>query len=221
MSHLNETPYELSDLSKMENQIFCCGAAVPVYTPENNKPFNDQNRELHRQLLESFLDFANRRRHALDAHRVTETAEETVKRIITSLMAAEPEEPYKQVVPNFTLENLTNNPLDPGKTLYCIHLTSRKDYGPVRTHRYFMCPDLSSPTVLWEDWTELTLVHWYAQGYPYKMTVEQLDVKCGGEDEMFYRVELMPNLRMRACIPVPVANLNEGNSIGSDNRVKS
>lgn len=42
----------------------------------------------------------------------------------------------------------------------------------------------------------MTLIHWFAEGYPFRMTSEKWDVKCE-EDGKFFRMTLRPNLNLR------------------------
>lgn len=100
------------------------------------------------------------------------------------------------LTPVLTYEALKNNPLSP-QTPYVIHLTSRHDFGPVYSHRYFVCPDDLS-----KDWTEVSLVQWFAQGEPFKMKAEKWDLKCT-QDCRFFRMTLRPNLWLRGCYAGP------------------
>ena len=161
--------------------IFCCSAAIPVKTSIDNKPYNDSNRELHDAVFRSFLDFAIRRQRAGD-----------LLKLITPIQGnhSQPAPSTPMVVPPFTIEALKDNPLTP-LTPYCIHVTSRHDFGPVYSHRYFACPEN-----LEDDWREISLVQWFAEGSPFKMKAEQWDVKCIG-DSKFFRLSLRPNLEMR------------------------
>jgi hypothetical protein len=59
------------------------------------------------------------------------------------------------MAPAFEPQSLKNNPLT-SDTPYVMHLTSRHDFGPVYSHRYFVCPE-----DLEEDWIELTLMYVY------------------------------------------------------------
>jgi hypothetical protein len=187
-------------MSAADDQIFCCSAATPISTPEDQKPHNDPNRELHQALLRSFLDFANRRRLA------SETPAAQLLALLQNALQPEPAKSYIQPIPLFTPENLAGNPLT-ADTPYCMHLTSRHDFGPVYSHRYFKCP-----TDLEDDWTELTLVHWFAQGYRFKLQTEKMDLKCK-KDNTFFRITLRPNLDMRGCIPVAVGGGQQGSSL--------
>lgn len=100
--------------------------------------------------------------------------------------------------PVLTYESLLNNPLS-DNTPYVIHLTSRHDFGPVYSHRYFVCPDDLS-----DDWIECSLAHWFAQGEPFKMKAEKWDLKCH-EHSRFFRMTLRPNLWLRGRYsPSPV-----------------
>lgn len=92
--------------------------------------------------------------------------------------------------PVFNAEELSNNPLTE-QTPYVIHLTSRLDYGPVYSHRYFVCP-----TSLQDDWVEISQLQWWAKGEPFKFKAEKWDLKCQ-IDSKFFRMTLRPNLSMR------------------------
>lgn len=113
---------------------------------------------------------------------------------LASALAPAQQEPPP--APVFTYEALKNNPLGP-KIPYVIHLTSRHDFGPVYSHRYFVCPDDLS-----HDWIEVSLVQWFAQGEPFKMKAEKWDLKCT-KDCRFFRLTLRPNLWLRGCYTVP------------------
>jgi len=93
--------------------------------------------------------------------------------------------------PNYPTNELLYNPLTE-TTEYIMHLTSRHDYGPVYSHRYFICP-----LNLEDDWIELTLLQWFARGQPFNMKAEKWDIKCE-DDSRFFRLTLRPNLDMRS-----------------------
>ncbi|KAE8450944.1 hypothetical protein EG329_005384 [Mollisiaceae sp. DMI_Dod_QoI] len=114
--------------------------------------------------------------------------------LATALAPARPQTPPAPVL---TYEALKNNPLSP-QIPYVIHLTSRHDFGPVYSHRYFVCPDDLS-----QDWIEVSLVQWFAQGEPFKMKAEKWDLKCT-HDCRFFRMTLRPNLWLRGRYTVPV-----------------
>ncbi|KAH7342678.1 hypothetical protein BKA65DRAFT_586679 [Rhexocercosporidium sp. MPI-PUGE-AT-0058] len=180
--------------------IFCCGSAVPVHDSSQMKLHNDPNRELHEAIFQSFLAFAIRRQHSTD--------------LLSLIMGYEPESsppstpgsiPQPQSAPVFSLEALQNNPLTP-QTPYVIHVTSRHDFGPVYSHRYFVCPpDLD------QDWVEISLVQWFARGEPFKMKAEKWDLKCK-DDCKFFRMTLRPNLAMRGCYPVSAGGSQQAES---------
>ncbi|TVY17195.1 hypothetical protein LARI1_G006402 [Lachnellula arida] len=166
--------------------IFCCTAAVPVKTSIDNKPHHDPNRELHDAIFRSFLDFAIRRQRAGDLLELLARGAGAAYQKTTLPTAP----PTPMSIPPFTLEALKDNPLTP-QTPYCIHLTSRHDFGPVYSHRYFACPER-----LEDDWREISLVQWFAEGEPFKMKAEKWDIKCV-RDSTFFRLSLRPNLGMR------------------------
>jgi hypothetical protein len=176
--------------------IFCCGAPVPVSTSNSNKPHNDPNRELHHALYRSFLAFAERRQRAaaLRALILGVDTEPTLPPPTNTLPTSQQQIP----TPVLTREALENNPITP-KTLYVIHLTARQDFGPVLSHRYFVCP-----LNLQHDWIEASLEQWFATGEQFKFTAEKWDLKCI-TDSRFYRLTLRPNLAMRAS-PLTVGN---------------
>ena len=84
--------------------------------------------------------------------------------------------------PLLTVESLMNNPIAPDAP-YIMHLTSRHDFGPVFSHRYFICPP-----ELQHDWIEVSLIHWFVVSERYKLKAEQWDLKCD-DDAKFYRYE--------------------------------
>ncbi|KAF4633113.1 hypothetical protein G7Y89_g5004 [Cudoniella acicularis] len=176
-------------LNTSTDSIFCCSSAVPVRTSQDNKLHNDPNRELHDAIFRSFLAFAIQKQRTADLlalilgdyHQETNVPPPSI-----STPAPQSDTP----VPVLTLEALRNNPLTP-QTPYVIHLTSRHDFGPVYSHRYFACP-----LNLQNDWVEITHVQWFAQGEPFKMKAEKWDLKCAG-DSRFFRMTLRPNLALR------------------------
>jgi hypothetical protein len=200
-------------MASFPKRIFCCKAAGPVPVASNIKLHNDPNRELHEAIFRSFLAFALRRQDL--AGFVEENAkqrkEESARLLtlvggITNPDSDVPPPPPPRFLqpasaPIFTFEALKNNPLTP-QVPYVIHLTSRVNFGPVYSHRYFACPwDLQ------HDWVEMSLVHWFAAGEPFKMKAEKWDVKCE-KDEHFFRLTLRPNLEMRPVAPTPVAGVH-------------
>lgn len=57
------------------------------------------------------------------------------------------------------------------------------------------------------DWTEISLMQWFAAGEPFKMKAEKRDLKCL-DDGRFFRLTLRPNLEMRSgllALPTMVA----------------
>ena len=206
-------------MTSFHQRIFCCKAAGPVPVASNIKLHNDPNRELHEAIFRSFLAFAVRRQDLADF--VEEEAKQR-ERESTRLLAliggfinpegevppppATPLPPPPRFLqpastPVFTLEALKNNPLTP-QVPYVMHLTSRVNFGPVYSHRYFACPwDLQ------HDWIEMSLIHWFAAGEPFKMKAEKWDVRCE-KDEHFFRLTLRPNLEMRPIAPTPVAGVH-------------
>ncbi|CZT40674.1 uncharacterized protein RSE6_00313 [Rhynchosporium secalis] len=177
--------------------IFCCGSAHPVHDSSHTKLHNDPNRGLHEAIFQSFVAFAMRRQHATDLYYFIMGFSPDPSRPPTSGLIPQP-----QPAPIFSLEALENNPLTP-QIPYVIHLTSRHDFGPVYSHRYFVCPP-----ALDEDWVEVSLIQWFARGEPFKMKAEKWDIKCRG-DCKFFRMTLRPNLAMRGCYPVSAGGAQE------------
>ena len=210
-------------MANFPQRIFCCKAAGPAPVASDTKLHNDPNRELHEAIFRSFLAFAVRRQVLADfvEEEARERKQESARllALISGItnpdseflpLPATPPPPslrFLQPVPApiFTLEALKNNPLNP-QVPYVIHLTSRVNFGPVYSHRYFACPwDLQ------HDWIEMSLVHWFAAGEPFKMKAEKWDVKCE-KDEHFFRLTLRPNLAMRPVAPTPVAGVHYAHS---------
>jgi hypothetical protein len=212
-------------MAPIPQRIFCCKAAGPVGASTNTKLHNDPNRELHEAIFRSFLAFAVRRQDLSDfleeETRKAEKRRQESARLLAlisgitdadgdfsippppAIPATPPPPPPQQVIPApiFTPETLKNNPITP-QTPYVIHLTSRVNFGPVYSHRYFACPwDLQ------HDWIEASLLHWFAAGEPFKMKAEKWDVRCK-KDEHFFRLTLRPNLGMRPLAPTPVAGVH-------------
>jgi hypothetical protein len=211
-------------MASIPQQIFCCKAAGPVDVSTNTKLHNDANRELHEAIFRSFLAFAVRQQDLADF--LDGETKKTEKRkqesafllaLISGITDPDggisirsppavptlPPPPTQQIIPApiFTVETLKDNPITP-QTPYVIHVTSRVNFGPVYSHRYFACPwDLQY------DWNELSLLHWFAAGEPFKMKAEKWDVRCE-KDEHFFRLTLRPNLGMRPLAPTPVAGVH-------------
>ena len=188
-------------------RILCCNAAGATDISKNSKPYNNPDREVHQAILLSFLNFASRQQLAADEEekRLADDPVAQLRRLLHAACNPEPSSPL------FTLEALQNNPLTP-QTSYAIHLTSRLDFGPVYSHRYFICPQN-----LEHDWVEMTLVHWFAEGEPFKMKADKMDIKCK-DCRKFFRLTLRPNLAMRACIPVAVKGIAQGDLIAGAER---
>jgi hypothetical protein len=210
-------------MANFPQRIFCCKAAGPAPVANNIKLHNDPNRELHEAIFRSFLAFAVRRQVLADfvEEEARERKQESARllALISGItnpnsevppLPATPPPPSPRLLqpmpaPIFTLEALKNNPLDP-QVPYVIHLTSRVNFGPIFSHRYFACPwDLQ------HDWVEMSLVHWFAAGEPFKMKAEKWDVKCE-KDEHFFRLTLRPNLAMRPVAPTPVVGVHYAHS---------
>ncbi|KAG0648804.1 ATF CREB activator 1 [Hyphodiscus hymeniophilus] len=176
---------------KMSSEpIFCCASVAPVNPQNNTKPHNDPNREVHNAIFNSFINFAYRRQAAVTLMALIQgynPGTSTSPTLSPSSVNSTPQEIPK---PLLTPEELQNNPITPN-TPYVIHLTSRLDFGPVLSHRYFVCP-----SSLQLDWIEVSLGQWWAAGEQFKLKVEKLDVKCL-VDSKFYRLTLRPNLSMR------------------------
>ena len=133
--------------------IFCCGLNAPIDTANSNKLHNNPNRDIHDAIYASFLAFTARteRTVALMALITGEGRDAFPKPDPSSSSNSS----SPQQVPLATPEAFANNPITKD-TPYMMHLTSRYDFGPVFSHRYFMCP----PN-LGMDWTEVSLIHWY------------------------------------------------------------
>ncbi|KAE9370374.1 hypothetical protein N431DRAFT_411635 [Stipitochalara longipes BDJ] len=185
-------------MASFPQRMFCCKAAGPVPVASNIKLHNDPNRELHEAIFRSFLAFAVRRQDLADLAEGEAKARRQESARLLAIISAP--------APVFTLEALKNNPLTP-QVPYVMHLTSRVNFGPVYSHRYFACPwDLQ------HDWIEMSLVHWFAAGEPFKMKAEKWDVKCE-KDEHFFRLTLRPNLAMRPVTPTPVAGVHYSHTL--------
>jgi len=206
-------------MATFSQRIFCCKAAGPVPIASNVKLHNDPNREIHEAIFRSFLAFAVRRQDLADFVEEEAKARKRESACLLALLSGAgksndeippppttPPPPAPRFLqpapaPLFTFEALKNNPLTP-QVPYVMHLTSRVNFGPVYSHRYFACPwDLQ------HDWIEMSLIHWFAAGEPFKMKAEKWDVKCE-KDEHFFRLTLRPNLAMRPVAPMPVAGVH-------------
>jgi hypothetical protein len=209
-------------MGSFPERVFCCKSAGPVLVAGNVKLHNNPNRELHEEIFRSFLVFAVHRQELADfvEEEAKERKEETVRLLALICGSTNPDSDahpplatppppvrrvLQQTTPTFTPEALKNNPLNP-LVPYVIHLTSRVNFGPVYSHRYFACP-----WNLQHDWVEMSLVHWFAAGEPFKMKAEKWDLKCE-KDEHFFRLTLRPNLAMRPVAPTPVVGIDYSNS---------
>ncbi|KAH8667996.1 hypothetical protein BGZ60DRAFT_431292 [Tricladium varicosporioides] len=168
--------------------VFCCPSAIPIRTSRDTKPYHDPNRELHDTIFGSFLTYAIKKQRAADLLALILRIEPELN--VPPPSTASLSSPPRTTAPILTAEALANNPLTP-HTPYVIHLTSRRDYGPVYSHRYFACP-LS----LKGDWIEISHVQWFAEGEPFRMKAEKWDLKCL-EHSAFFRMTLRPNLALR------------------------
>ncbi|KAH6680196.1 hypothetical protein B0J14DRAFT_578062 [Halenospora varia] len=168
--------------------VFCCPSAVPVKTSQDIKPYHDPNRELHDAIFRSFLTYAIKKQRTADLLALILRIEPELN--VPPPPTVSPPPPPSTPALILTVEALANNPLTP-HTPYVIHLTSRRDYGPVYSHRYFACP-----LNLKDDWIEISHIQWFAQGEPFKMKAEKWDLKCA-EHSTFFRMTLRPNLALR------------------------
>ena len=167
---LYQTP-QRAEMSTPES-IFCCASAMPVQTYAS-KPYNDPNEGIHDAIFQSFLAFAYRR--AREEREASLMALINGNQLSTGCTPPTKKMPVVQALipqPVLTIETLKNN-LITTATPYVIHLVSRHDYGPVCSHRYFVCPpDLR------HDWTEASLEQWFAVGEQFKLRADTWDVKC-------------------------------------------
>lgn len=168
--------------------IFCCESAVPPNPSKNIKLHRNPDRELHSAIYQSFLAFAERRQRSTALMSLILGMGDVSSK--TSSLSPSTKFPHQKPVPVLTTESLKNNPITPS-TDYVMHLVSRHDFGPVISHRYFVCP----PN-LHQDWTEASQVHWFAMGGPFNVKAEQWDLKCTS-DSKFYRMTLMPARRLK------------------------
>jgi len=150
--------------------IFCCASAIPVNASNTSKLYNDPNREIHNAIYQSFLAFTYRRERAVALMALITGYESELENVLPRKNMPVPQALLP--LPVLTAEALQNNPITPN-TPYVIHLTSRHDYGPVCSHRYFVCP----PN-LQQDWIEVSLEQWFAVGEQFKLKAEKWDVKC-------------------------------------------
>jgi len=135
--------------------IFCCEAAACSYTG-NNKPHQDPYRERHYALYQSFIAFAQRRHRGWSLLKLIQGA--NIRTTALSPPNAAPSSQLNLPQAMLTPEALKNNPITLD-TPYIIHLTTRHDFGPAISHRYFVCP-----SDLEHDWAEATLPQWFAEG---------------------------------------------------------
>jgi hypothetical protein len=183
--------------------VFCCDSAVPVRIGAPEKLHKDPNRELHQAIFQSFVTFAVRRQSKADIEAQNRAMVQkklktkSKKAIKSSSSRAVPLYKPRVEAPLYNANELRNNPLT-AQTAYVIHLTSRYDFGPVYSHRYFICP-----TDLRDDWTEVTHTQWFGEGKRFDLKAEQWDLKCP-RDRRFFRLTLRPNLEMRSCFPIKV-----------------
>jgi hypothetical protein len=162
--------YHSKSKMSLPEPIFCCASAVPVNTSNTSKLYNDPNREIHNAIYQSFLAFADRRERAVALMALIRGDESEPEKVLPLKKMAVPQ--ALMPLPVLTVEALRHNPITPN-TPYVIHLTSRHDYGPVYSHRYFVCP----PN-LQQDWIEVSLEQWFAVGEQFKLKAEKWDIKC-------------------------------------------
>jgi len=157
---------------KDNRPILCCFDCYPAQTPSPTKPHNDPNREIHLLIYASFLQFCRRR--LVSQPLSTPSTHATPE----PLTLPAPQDLIPR--PVLTPEALANNPIKKDSP-YIIHLQARVNFGPVVAHRYFLCPlDLRS------DWTEISLLHFFAEGYPFGLKAMRWGVSCD-EHVMFYQ----------------------------------
>lgn len=152
--------------------ILCCSACYQTLTPTPNKPHKDPNRGINSSIYWSFIQFCLRdlASRALFTH---PSSHLPWMQALTRLL---------DIVPALVLtpEALANNPIRKDSP-YIIHLQARVNFGPVVAHRYFLCPfDLN------DDWVEISLVHFFAQGYPFNFKAMKWGVSCD-HHVMFYQ----------------------------------
>ena len=172
------------------DSIFCCANAAQVNVLNSMKLHYDPNRAIHGAIFESFIRFASRRQIAATPLSLVRCVESGG----SSSSAWSPSKInyiFQQATPPvLTSEDLQNNPIT-SNTPYTIHLTTRLDFGPVLSHRYFVCP-----SSLHLDWIEVTLGQWFAAGSPFSLKAEKWNMKCWA-DSTFYHLTLRPNLSLR------------------------
>ncbi|KAL3423204.1 hypothetical protein PVAG01_04951 [Phlyctema vagabunda] len=173
--------------------FFCCSSAVQKVDVSNSgKVYHNIYHAKHDAIFRSFLEFAARRQRSSellnllwelpDPHASTSTAtSSTHTRRSTQASTAQPHTPTQ----------LLANPLDPQSTKSVVYMTSRQDFGPVLSHRYFAEPDR-----LDDDWVEVSQPQWWAAGAGFAYTADKLDLKCRAH-ERFFRLQLRPNLLLR------------------------
>lgn len=152
--------------------ILCCSACYSAKTPTPAKPHNDPNREVHNLIHASFLNFCLRR---LDTYPASIPPSPPLPGIHT---LPQPQDLIPKTI--LTPEALANNPIKKNSP-YIVHLQARVNFGPVVAHRYFLCPiDLKC------DWTEVSQIHFFAEGYPFGLKAMKWGISCD-EHVMFYQ----------------------------------
>lgn len=197
---------------------FCCDAAVPVFPDEETKLHRDENRSLHERILTSFINFAVETQLEADKKKailasltglIDEIAPADLNKTVANSASDVPAQMFAfEGQPGFVLSDGAsvlehpdlgvdnpNNPLS-DHVRYVIHLTSRHDFGPVYSHRYFVCP-----ADLHDNWVEITLLQWFAKGKPFEFKAERWDLKCS-QHSKFFRLTLRPNLNGREAPPI-------------------
>jgi hypothetical protein len=165
--------------------IFCC---EHVKIRNENKPYKDPYREHYGDLYQSFIAFSERRQRAWALMRLIRDND---PRPVAYYPRDAPSSSASLLRSVLTREASENNPITLD-TPYIIHLTTRHDFGPVISHRYFACPANFE-----HDWKEATLVQWFAKGEQFKLKAHKWDFKCP-VDSLFYRMILRPNLVLRS-----------------------
>lgn len=120
----------------MSDAIFCCGEATAIDTSNSSKPHQDPYRTVHDNLYKSFIEFAYQRQLEAALMELINKNPEEEENPLEDDIEVQAFSPALVCTP----EDLKDNPLT-RDTEYAFHLTTRKDFGLVESHRYFVRPE--------------------------------------------------------------------------------
>lgn len=178
----------------MSTSIFCCCLAAPF---EHLHPaFFDSLRQHHDRVFTSFLSFAIRSGRFVAVptapNSASQAAQDQNSALTLDNRKPEPTPPSSPAAPTIEAVSASRQSPFAEETPYTIHLETRKDFGPVISHRYFV-PLLPTATGEWLEATQME--YWQASGN-FSHVAAKAAHKCPLH-EMFFKMQLKPNLALR------------------------